>query len=183
MIYSKSRQQYDALYEDLKKMKVSSVLDYFETQWNICVNEWTMFGRNMNNYFLNTTSNRVESLNQKIKLVVTKYSNMIRFFKDLNVSINVRASEKDMMVIKNTMKKICENETNSVLIKYKEYLTNFAFRKVAEKFHKKDDVKFSRNVENTSFFMKNNVEFETQNNKCGCNFFVQWHYHVNTFLN
>lgn len=105
MIHSKSLQEYNALYEDLKNTRIESIILYFNSQWHNCVNEWTMFGRNLNNHYLNTTTNRLESLNQKLKLVVNKYSNLVRFFKDLNITVNVLASERDNRIVKDTMKK------------------------------------------------------------------------------
>lgn len=51
------------------------------------------------------TTDRVESLNQKIKIVVTKYSNLNTFFKDLMVSISSSACEKNEKVIRQEMKR------------------------------------------------------------------------------
>lgn len=136
MIFSKSRDEYNKYYSDLQNLQLTSIINYFDVNWNTCVTKWTLFGRNMNNYLLNTTSNRVESLNQKIKLVVTKYSSIIRFFKDLSLTINVRSSEGDIVMIKNKMKKSRTQKNNVVLMEYKKILTNFAFIKVSEEYFK-----------------------------------------------
>lgn len=45
--------------------------------------------------FLNTTNNRIESFNSKLKSVITTFSNLLDFFKQLLVVLNHVCSEKD----------------------------------------------------------------------------------------
>lgn len=57
-----------------------------------------MYGKNQCNNMMERTTNRVESLNQKIKLVMTRYSNFNIFFNDLTTCVSLSASEKNQKV-------------------------------------------------------------------------------------
>ena len=46
-------------------------------------------------HFLNSTNNRLESLNQKIKNVVSKYSSMLTFFRGLMKCLDSLSIERD----------------------------------------------------------------------------------------
>lgn len=94
MVYAESEDKYKYLYDQLIALNHANVSDYFNSHWHCCVREWAQFGRNDNYNFLTTTSNRLESLNQKIKLVLTRYSNIVKSFKDLKTTVISLNSEK-----------------------------------------------------------------------------------------
>ena len=53
---------------------------------------------NAHNY-LNRTNNRVESINQKLKKVISKFSNIVTFFEDLMRVVSSLRMERDHKVI------------------------------------------------------------------------------------
>lgn len=95
-------------------------MQYFNDIWHPIKDEWTMFGCNKH-FNLNRTSNRVESLNHKLKLVIAKNSNLTKFFADLNVCIDSISSEKNLKAVKSTMRVKRQRILDPVETAYADY--------------------------------------------------------------
>lgn len=104
LAYSRSSHEYESLYQQLLSLNMESVTDYYNTNWHNIKQEWTLFGRNQHSNYLNTTNNRTESLNQKIKMISCRHSNLTRFFENIFITVSVTASEKDIRAVRLTMK-------------------------------------------------------------------------------
>lgn len=142
MVYSVSEESYDSLYEELYNLDLLDVMEYFNTNWHGIRLEWALFGRNKYSNYLNYTSNRVESLNQKIKLIITKQSTLTKIFSDLNICIASISSEKDIEAVKSTMKTKRLRILDTVEQKYSDHLTSFAFTKLRDEYAKLENVEF-----------------------------------------
>ena len=55
------------------------VLKYFDDQWHPIRKLWTMGMQYSTGNFLNNTNNRLESLNAKLKSVISRYSSLETF--------------------------------------------------------------------------------------------------------
>lgn len=112
-------------------------MNYFNTNWHPIAEEWTMFGKNQHANYFNNTSNRVESLNQKVKLIVDKNSPLTKFFKDLNIVLIISlSSEKNLKSIKTTMRTKRQRLLDPVLQRYNNHLTAYAFQKLKDEYDK-----------------------------------------------
>lgn len=60
-----------------------AVIQYFDRNWHGITEQWVKFHVVQHHMFGNRTNNRLESLNQKIKAVVAKYSTLPMFFHHL----------------------------------------------------------------------------------------------------
>ena len=72
MAYSKSIEEYDGYYTDLKSSSPRSVLSYYDRNWHRIREQWVMCMKNSSENFLNNTNNRLESINQKNKICAYK---------------------------------------------------------------------------------------------------------------
>lgn len=104
MVYAENEENYLYYYDELKRLNLEDVQTYFDNCWHEIRNEWTIYGKNRHNNLLQQTTNRVESFNQKVKLVVARYSNLHSFFDDLMTCVGSTSTEKDLKAIKQTMK-------------------------------------------------------------------------------
>lgn len=104
LAYSQSRTEYDQLYTQLCHLKLKRVTKYFDKNWHNIQDEWTLFGRNEHANFMNTTNNRCERINRTIKVLCKRNANLLVFFENLSTTLAVIASEKDIKVIRSTMK-------------------------------------------------------------------------------
>ena len=71
LAYSINEEEYDTLYEQLVEDAPPTVVDYFNENWQPIRDEWVMGMKFKVRNFLNTTNNRLESLNAKLKSVIT----------------------------------------------------------------------------------------------------------------
>ena len=72
MAYATGEDQYLQFYDQLKGTNIKSVLEYFDTNWHCIRQQWVNGLKNDDISFMNRTNNRVESINQKIKSVMSK---------------------------------------------------------------------------------------------------------------
>ncbi|KAG0445030.1 hypothetical protein HPB47_002803 [Ixodes persulcatus] len=79
MVYAKDEDQYQRLYETLKSSSSKAVLDYLESNWHSIHHEWIMGSKWSCGNYLNSTNNRAESINAKLKSIVERYSSLEDF--------------------------------------------------------------------------------------------------------
>ena len=65
MAYAKS---YQVLYEQLLSTGLNAVMKYFNDNWHLIRNKWVEGHKNKYTNFRNSTNNRLESINQKLRL-------------------------------------------------------------------------------------------------------------------
>lgn len=104
MAYSRNSKEYDMLYAKLRNLNLPGVIKYFDENWHTIKNEWTLHDKNEWNNYMNYTNNRLESLNQKIKIIDTHYASLLGFFDNIIQSYSVISSERDIKVVKISMK-------------------------------------------------------------------------------
>ncbi|XP_065679758.1 zinc finger SWIM domain-containing protein 1 [Hydra vulgaris] len=128
MTYAKTEEDYANLYQSLKSTKINSVICYFEDNWHKIHNEWVEGLKSTNLTFLNRTNNRLESLNQKIKQVCSRNTNLGQFFDDFLVFLQSTRVMQDHKAINIFHKRpVILYEPGSVEESYKKLLTPYAF--------------------------------------------------------
>ena len=95
LIYSRSEEEYRLKRNQLLSTRLQSVIDYFNSNWHNIRDEWVEGLKSKNLTFLNRTNNRLESINQKIKDVCTKYTSLQNLFEELFICMNSLATERD----------------------------------------------------------------------------------------
>lgn len=164
MIYANNQTVFDGLYNDLlasqcqRKQKFViyfpcfisfvftklGVIDYFDENWLPITEQWVKFHVTRHRIFGNRTNNRLESLNQKLKAIIAKYSAMPTFFKLLLACIGSMTIEKDIHASEELMRKQSDRTTWEPFdIKYSDLLTNFAFDEYMGEKLKCDQVQFA----------------------------------------
>ncbi|XP_043269802.1 uncharacterized protein [Venturia canescens] len=127
MLYSSTETEYMRYYEESKKLP-SAILNYFNKNWHDIRNEWTLSINFMQSTFLNTTNNRIESLNAKIKSVVKLYSTLEEFIGSFFALVACLNSERDFKAAYTYQKSlVIPYEKNSAEWSYCQYLTRYAF--------------------------------------------------------
>ena len=67
LVYSKSAEEYEDTKKEVYSRSNKQFQTYFESQWDGCQEMWVTFKRDYNAHLGNTTNNRLESHNQKLK--------------------------------------------------------------------------------------------------------------------
>ncbi|XP_043279783.1 uncharacterized protein [Venturia canescens] len=132
MLYSATESEYMRYYKEVEKLPLA-IVNYFNKNWHPIRNEWTLSNDFMQSTFLNTTNNRIESLNAKVKSVVKLYSTLEEFIESLFILITCLDSERDSKAAYNYQKMLVipyEKDTTEWL--YCRYLTRRAFKFVSK---------------------------------------------------
>ena len=122
---------------------------------------------------MNRTNNRLESINQKLKMVITRYSGMTDFFRELMkclVSLNM---ERDHMAIELTSKRrITEYEDGSIFDCYAGLLTPYAFGFLKSQLESVQKVTIAQDIDEDSCSINTaNGSITVSINCCSCGFF------------
>lgn len=142
LAYSKSIAEYDAHYADLKSSTPHSVFSYFNSNWHPIREQWVMCMKRSSGNFLNDTNNRLESINQKIKSVLTKYASLEEFTKYFLSLLKTLRNERDHTAITSIHKvpffRFPESSAES---RYRKLLTSFAYSHVRKQIELVEKVK------------------------------------------
>ena len=145
MAYATSEEKYLELYATFKSTVPLPVLNYFNEQWHQIRHQWVMGMKYSSGNFLNSTNNRLESLNAKLKSVIDRYSTLEEFVEKFFLILRVLRSERDYKA-GTTVQKVpvaFHSTTNKASLSYMQYLTPHAYDFVAKQMALKDKVRFT----------------------------------------
>lgn len=169
MIYCKTESEYNDLYSQLDDVASYELMEYFDQYWHSVDKRpmWAGYLVNEFNHFENRTNNRLESLNQKIKSLVTRYGSLQKFFKDTMAVIQSMDTEKQHRIQTHSLKQVVRNENEQDFeFKYRSLITNFAFQHLQKEIEAMNKVQFSRIEEEVAY----RDERMTTRNNCNCAF-------------
>jgi len=127
MAYSTTEENYMKCYEELKATKLTKVIEYFDANWHEIREEWVGGLRDENLTYQNRTNNRVESINQKLKSVISKFARLPQFCIELMGVLSVLQTERDHGAITLFQKVPVQSfPLDSIEHHYMELLTPFA---------------------------------------------------------
>lgn len=172
MVYAESSGAYGKCYRSLQSMRCPQLQSYFDDNWHNIQEQWVGYLVNQHLNFGDRSNNRLESLNQKIKSVVTKYSNLGRFFDGLITLTTSYNVERDHVAADNVMRKPLDLETSTEYDKkYAEHLTTYAYKKYIKQSMKSPEIRFTQIREADAECFENNLRIEVHSKKCSCSFF------------
>ncbi|CAB3983003.1 zinc finger SWIM domain-containing 3-like [Paramuricea clavata] len=131
MAYAPTEEVYQDLYAQLMDTRFSAVKVYFIENWHSIRDEWVEGNKKKFSNFLNSTNNHLESINQKLKSVITKHSCLLDFHRDLQHCIASLRQERDhraAMIFQKRPVDLNEFESNERL--FYEQCTPYAFSQV-----------------------------------------------------
>ena len=146
MAYAKSADEYAELHQDLLGTNLKSVTEYFDTNWHPIREQWVDGLKNDNLTFQNRTNNRIESINQKLKSVISKYSSLPQFFSQLIITLDSLRAERDHRALSVFQKvPITPFKPDSPEYLYMQILTPYALGYVVRQLSLADKVKILGN--------------------------------------
>ena len=95
LAYAYSEDQYKNLYEELQVCTPKVVFKYFEENWHPIKQEWVLHYKAMSGSFLNSTNNRLESINCKLKQVINRHSSLEDFISHFFIILSALRSQSD----------------------------------------------------------------------------------------
>lgn len=93
LVYSNSQDEYDDTKREVYSITNESFWKYFESNWDVCQHMWVSFKRDFNLHLGNTTNNRLESHNQKLKDLTQRSSSLTEMFRNVIRFVTTSMSE------------------------------------------------------------------------------------------
>ena len=94
MTYTEPHVEYNSLHDAFCQAAPPEVKAYFDKNWNPIKEEWVTGFKFSTGNFSNSTNNRLESLNGKLKQVVPKFSSLEHFIEQFFVILPVLRNER-----------------------------------------------------------------------------------------
>lgn len=174
MLYAGTEAKYMAAYE---KIIFPTVKDYIDKNWHPLDvrQQWATYCTDDLQNYLTRTTNRVESINQKLKTVITKYGKLNTFLKETLQCVESLNVERDYRTIASLQRKpIRAVNESSLEFKYRALLTKFAYSHFVDEMENLDSVTLVGEMEGC-YILKNranSVRVVSANaGTCGCRFF------------
>lgn len=172
MVYAQDAREYTQLYNSLVRMNCPQLLLYFNENWHNIQDQWVGYLINSHANYENRTNNRLESLNQKIKMVVSKYARLGFFFNDLMTCIASFNLERDHVAADSILRKSLATAVDSEYDKkYSKLLTKYAYDRYKLQSMKAEQVQFMNIAELNAECVENNLVINVSDEKCSCVFF------------
>ena len=128
LVYASSELHYNEFYSQFVRDVPQTVVKYYNENWHSIRMEWVLGIKCVAGSFLNSTNNRLESLNGKLKQVIKRYSTMEEFITNLFIAITSIRTEQDHEAALLYQKvKIYPFSDSSPEAKYSVFLTSYAF--------------------------------------------------------
>jgi len=140
MAYARNEEDYIRLYNQMKETVPTSVRLYFDANWHSIRKEWVEGLKDQVCHLMNSTNNRVESTNQKLKSVISRYSGITDFFKQLMTCVEVLKRERNHRAANLELKMPVGVAVDGPECQYRQLLTPYAYSFV------RDQIKFSQDV-------------------------------------
>ena len=135
MTYAKSETAYQDAYKSFKDTNINPAIEYFDKNWHSIRNEWVLYAKGGAFSLGETTNNRLESINGKIKSVCSKFATFLRYFNEFFVILAVLREERSHGIVMSMIKKPTRQsypELSTDEMQYASLLTPYAFDRVAE---------------------------------------------------
>ena len=142
LAYAPSVAEYDSLYTQLQNDAPREVVKYFNANWHPIRNEWVLGMKFVGGSFLNSTNNRLESINGKLKQVISKNSSLEEFIEQFFIILTALRTERDhKAAIMYQKVKVHPFPANSPESDYSKVLTSYAATFVLKQLKLKEKVK------------------------------------------
>lgn len=93
LVHAESEIQYKDLKQQLLDKSNDDFKVYFERNWESCRSMWVTFEHDQHFHFANTTNNRLESHNQKLKDLTSRSSSLSEMFQNILLYAHTSAAE------------------------------------------------------------------------------------------
>ena len=173
MAYAYSDEVYNQLYSQFMKDAPREVAAYFNLNRHTIRKEWVLGLKFTSGSFLNTTNNRLESVNGKLKQVITKRSSLEDFINHFFIILGALRTERDHKAAIMFQKvKVYPFAADSPEMEYSKLLTSYASQFVLQQMKLVEKVKPICGDDNEIFMVQTSEGPKTMTiSDCECTFY------------
>ena len=171
MAYSMSETDYNSIYEQFVSSVPKLILEYFNKNWHDIRHEWVHGLKFSCGNFLNSTNNRLESINGKLKQVIDRNSSLEDFLFHFFCILTALRTERDHKAAVMFQKvRVCPFPKDSAEYSYSQLLTSYAFTFVNKQLKLIDKVKNFEEVEEGYVCQTSEGSRNVNLSDCSCTF-------------
>ena len=127
MAYAKTDHEYTGIYDEFATIAPEDVKSYFDKNWHPIKEEWVMGFKFSTGNFLNSTNNRLEAINGKLKHLIDRNSSLEYFTESFFAILSVLRNERSYKTVYSYQKvKVVPHAINSPEAQYSDLLTSYA---------------------------------------------------------
>uniref|UniRef100_A0A7M5VF39 OTU domain-containing protein n=2 Tax=Clytia hemisphaerica TaxID=252671 RepID=A0A7M5VF39_9CNID len=104
MCYAYTKSDFERFEKEFQTLESSALLEYYDKNWKPISKEWVKCFKAEAGDFLNSTNNRLESFNSKLKTVVDNHCSLEEFVRGFFVVLDALRTERDANVAKEFQK-------------------------------------------------------------------------------
>ena len=104
MAYATTEEGYSEVHTRFCNCAPPTVVEYVAENWHSIHEQWVMGMKFSTGNFLNITNNRLESINQKLKSMISRYSSLEEFIEKVFLILRVLRSERDQKAALSVLK-------------------------------------------------------------------------------
>ncbi|KAL1433946.1 hypothetical protein MTO96_012085 [Rhipicephalus appendiculatus] len=132
MVLSRSSEKFEELHQEFDDNVWKGIRSHYDKNLRPIKDEWFTGPKFMSENFNNTTNNRIESLNAKLKSVIKKNSSLEQLVCSLFTVLNALSDERDHRALTSVSKRPCKAPSSPEEALYQESLTPYAFKLLRE---------------------------------------------------
>ena len=112
LVYANSQDDYDKYKQQLFDSSNDALHKAFISNWDSCKSMWVTYERDQAAHFRNTTNNRLESHNQKLKDLTSRTSSLSEMFQNVLLFIQTTESESSHVAFTEEFTSRCTQDTS-----------------------------------------------------------------------
>lgn len=171
MAYASSQEEYDKMYVFLQENCPRLVVEYFDKNWHTIKNEWVLGFKALCGSFLNFTNNRLESINGKLKQVISFHSSLEEFVVKFFVILTSLRTERDHKAALQFQKvKVQPYSQSSPEAEFSKLLTSYALTYVIKQIELAKSVKLIEEVNGEFIVNTSEGKKNVSEDDCECIF-------------
>ena len=171
LAYAASADDYDHVCNQFERDAPKTVIEYFRENWHPIRSEWVMAFKSSCGNFLNSTNNRLESINGKLKQVIDRNSSLEDFIDNFFVILSALRTERDHKAALMFQKvKVYPFAADTSEGKYSKLLTSYASPLVVNQLKLAGKVKQINEVNGEYFVDTSEGKKTVTSNDCTCMF-------------
>lgn len=171
MAYASSLQEYEKLYLLFKETSPRKVVEYYNENWHDIKSEWVLGLKASCGSFLNFTNNRLESINSKLKQVISYYSSLEEFVEKFFIVLTSLRTERDHKAALQIQKvKTQQFSPSTPEAQYSRILTSYALAYVIKQITLAEKVKKIQENDGVFSVKTSDGMVNVSRDDCGCIF-------------
>ncbi|XP_066923591.1 zinc finger SWIM domain-containing protein 3-like [Clytia hemisphaerica] len=126
MCYAWSQEEFEKFEKQFEALESPDLVAYYKTNWKPISKEWVRCFKAESGDFLNSTNNRLESFNSKLKTVVNIHCSLEEFVRGFFTVLSALRTERDVNVVKEFQKTKFSIAKDPNIVAIRDHLTSYS---------------------------------------------------------